>query len=130
MALYPAESQGNDRWGRSTDYMKDAVERFSAKWYPYPWPAAINIAGPATGMEYPGIVFDGIDDAGKELFWISAHEIGHSWFPMIVGFDERRHAWRSEEHTSELQSLMRISYAVCGLQKKTYRTRGTHRKGT
>src|SRR3546814_8264040 len=26
---------------------------------------------------------------------------------------------RSEEHTSELQSLMRISYAVCCLQKKT-----------
>src|SRR3546814_10786282 len=26
---------------------------------------------------------------------------------------------RSEEHTSELQSLMRISYAVFGLQKKT-----------
>src|SRR3546814_9021893 len=28
-------------------------------------------------------------------------------------------AWRSEEHTSELQSLMRISYAVFCLQKKT-----------
>ncbi len=96
MSLYPAESQGADRWGRSTEYMKDAVERFSAKYYPYPWPAAINIAGPATGMEYPGIVFDGIDDAGKTLFWISAHEIGHSWFPMIVGFDERRHAWMDE----------------------------------
>src|SRR3546814_3575320 len=27
---------------------------------------------------------------------------------------------RSEEHTSELQSLMRISYAVFCLQKKTY----------
>src|SRR3546814_6120477 len=26
---------------------------------------------------------------------------------------------RSEEHTSELQSLMRISYAVFGLKKKT-----------
>src|SRR3546814_4832039 len=26
---------------------------------------------------------------------------------------------RSEEHTSELQSLMRISYAVCCLKKKT-----------
>jgi Peptidase family M1 domain len=96
MSFYPAESQGNDRWGRSTEYMKDAVERFSAEYYPYPWPAAINIAGPATGMEYPGIVFDGIPDAGKTLFWISAHEIGHSWFPMIVGFDERRHAWMDE----------------------------------
>src|SRR3546814_3474228 len=25
--------------------------------------------------------------------------------------------WRSEEHTSELQSLMRISYAVCCMKK-------------
>src|SRR3546814_6067887 len=37
---------------------------------------------------------------------------------------EKRHApakqtWRSEEHTSELQSLMRISYAVFCLKKKT-----------
>src|SRR3546814_2867603 len=29
-----------------------------------------------------------------------------------------RLAWRSEEHTSELQSLMRISYAVFCLKKK------------
>src|SRR3546814_4856884 len=29
-------------------------------------------------------------------------------------------AWRSEEHTSELQSLMRISYAVFCLQTTTY----------
>src|SRR3546814_14489743 len=28
--------------------------------------------------------------------------------------------WRSEEHTSELQSLMRISYAVFCLKKKTH----------
>src|SRR3546814_7759163 len=28
------------------------------------------------------------------------------------------HRWRSEEHTSELQSLMRISYAVFCLNKK------------
>src|SRR3546814_3545517 len=28
--------------------------------------------------------------------------------------------WRSEEHTSELQSLMRISYAVFCLKKKIY----------
>src|SRR3546814_5943090 len=29
------------------------------------------------------------------------------------------HSWRSEEHTSELQSLMRTSYAVFCLKKKT-----------
>src|SRR3546814_2961638 len=32
------------------------------------------------------------------------------------------HADRSEEHTSELQSLMRISYAVFCLKKKNHKT--------
>src|SRR3546814_4742605 len=34
--------------------------------------------------------------------------------------------YRSEEHTSELQSLMRISYAVFCLQKKIHNTRPQH----
>src|SRR3546814_9635488 len=34
-------------------------------------------------------------------------------------------AVRSEEHTSELQSLMRISYAVFCLKKKNYKTAET-----
>src|SRR3546814_2725890 len=33
---------------------------------------------------------------------------------------------RSEEHTSELQSLMRISYAVFCLKKKITRTKTSH----
>ena len=95
-SVYPPESVGEGAWSRSTEYVKDTVERFSRKWYPYPWPAAINVAGFSTGMEYPGIVFDGIDDKGKMLFWITAHEIGHDWFPMIVGSNERRNAFMDE----------------------------------
>src|SRR3546814_2958006 len=34
---------------------------------------------------------------------------------------------RSEEHTSELQSLMRISYAVFCLKKKTHKKRIMHK---
>src|SRR3546814_5703203 len=36
--------------------------------------------------------------------------------------------FRSEEHTSELQSLMRISYAVFCLKKKIYNTQHIHTK--
>src|SRR3546814_2410352 len=39
--------------------------------------------------------------------------------------DDMRHD-RSEEHTSELQSLMRISYAVFCLKKKTRTTEVVH----
>src|SRR3546814_6067228 len=35
---------------------------------------------------------------------------------------------RSEEHTSELQSLMRISYAVFCLKKKNHKTHTTYTK--
>src|SRR3546814_9743100 len=34
--------------------------------------------------------------------------------------DGSARSWRSEEHTSELQSLMRISYAVFCLKKNKY----------
>src|SRR3546814_9815143 len=39
----------------------------------------------------------------------------------LIGFFALRHGFgpRSEEHTSELQSLMRISYAVFCLKQKT-----------
>src|SRR3546814_4035167 len=39
----------------------------------------------------------------------------HDWAPLVEGGEAYL---RSEEHTSELQSLMRISYAVFCLKKK------------
>src|SRR3546814_10311471 len=41
---------------------------------------------------------------------------GKTW--RVESIDDEQKAIRSEEHTSELQSLMRISYAVFCLQKK------------
>jgi hypothetical protein len=96
MSVYPVESAGDEAWGRATEYLKKSIEYFSEKWFVYPYPVAINEAGIAGGMEYPGIVFDGITDKGKELYWVTAHEIGHNWFPMIVGSDERRFGWMDE----------------------------------
>src|SRR3546814_2219335 len=42
--------------------------------------------------------------------WLEIDHKNYSWARPLRG--------RSEEHTSELQSLMRISYAVCCLKKK------------
>src|SRR3546814_9388544 len=38
--------------------------------------------------------------------------------PEVIAAFDKADLWRSEEHTSELQSLMRISYAVFCLKKK------------
>ena len=64
MSVYPPESVGPNAWDNSTQYVKDTVEHFSKQWFPYPWPMAINVAGFSTGMEYPGIVFDGVGTRG------------------------------------------------------------------
>ncbi len=95
-SVYPIESTGPDGWARSTEYLKFAVEDFSRKWFVYPWPNAINVGGPVGAMEYPAILFDGMNDQGKTLFYLTVHEIGHSYFPMIVGTNERRSAWMDE----------------------------------
>src|SRR3546814_6055374 len=44
---------------------------------------------------------------------------GNTWSEMVA---------RSEEHTSELQSLMRISYAVFCLKKKTSENKKKHKR--
>jgi aminopeptidase N len=96
MSVYPVESAGENAWGRATEYLKKSIEFFSANYFVYPWPVAVNEAGTAGGMEYPGIVFDGYHDKAGELYWVTAHEIGHNWFPMIVGSNERRYAFMDE----------------------------------
>ncbi|WP_263409950.1 M1 family metallopeptidase [Terriglobus tenax] len=96
MSFYPAEAVGDEGWGRTTEYTKDTVENFSRDWYPYPWPVMTNVAGFSSGMEYPAMVFDGIRSKGKGLFVVTAHEVGHTWFPMIVQSNERRDAWMDE----------------------------------
>src|SRR3546814_10786794 len=56
------------------------------------------------------------DHGGKEENGASVKEQERA--PQRHPEDEDRGQYRSEEHTSELQSLMRISYAVFCLKKK------------
>src|SRR3546814_7103650 len=53
--------------------------------------------------------------------WIAEHGARRAFSSALSGWSTTR--CRSEEHTSELQSLMRISYAVFCLKKKKSRTR-------
>src|SRR3546814_10426254 len=61
-----------------------------------------------------GIVGGGIILAVFDIVFILVVVLG--WDVRLAGFGRQR--GRSEEHTSELQSLMRISYAVFCLKKK------------
>ena len=95
-SMYPVESAGNSAWGRSTEYVKAAIELYSAKWFGYTYPVATNIASAVGGMEYPGIIFCDFSDQNRSLWEVVNHEFGHNWFPMIVGSNERKFPWMDE----------------------------------
>lgn len=96
MSVYPAESKGQAAYGRATQYLKKSIEFYSENYFEYPWTKATVVAGVALGMEYPGIVFCSYKNKGKGLWMDVTHEIGHNWFPMIVGSNERMHMWQDE----------------------------------
>ena len=93
MSVYPVESDGAKGWGRSTEYTKGSIENYSKRWFEYPYPCAVNVASNIGGMEYPGIVFCGYKATEGDLFGVTDHEFGHTWFPMIVGSNERKYGW-------------------------------------
>jgi hypothetical protein len=96
MAVYPVESQGYNAYGRSTQYLKQSIEFYSKTYFEYPWNSAVVVAGVALGMEYPGIVFCSYKIGKGNLWHDVTHEIGHNWFPMIVGSNERSFMWMDE----------------------------------
>ena len=105
MSAYPVESIKKDGWQRSTEMVKAAIEHYSSKWFEFPYPVATNVAGIVGGMEYPGIVFCGYSDSGGDLWGVTDHEFGHTWFPMIVGSNERKYAWMDEGFNTFINEL-------------------------
>ena len=105
MSVYPVESIKQDGWQRSTEMVKASVEHYSKKWFEYPYGVMVNVAGVVGGMEYPGIIFCSYSDSGEELWGVTDHEVGHTWFPMIVGTNERKYAWMDEGFNTFINSL-------------------------
>jgi hypothetical protein len=91
-------------WRRAADYGRQSVEHFSRVLWPYPWSQLTLVEGVVEGgMEYPMFSIVSVNGDAHELLVTLAHEIGHMWFPMQVGSDERRFAWMDEGVASWLE---------------------------
>ncbi|MDE1191029.1 MAG: M1 family metallopeptidase [Arachidicoccus sp.] len=93
-SVYPEESK--PVWDSSTYFTQQSIA-INSMWCDFPYPVATNVAGIVGGMEYPGIVFcEAKQDSYKEFWFVTEHEFGHNWFPMLVGSNERKYAWMDE----------------------------------
>jgi len=88
-------------WERSAEFSRFAIEHLSEMLWPYPWPHMTAVEGVITGgMEYPMMTLIGGDRTDARLFSVTYHEIGHMWFPMMVGTNEKAFTWMDEGLTS------------------------------
>jgi hypothetical protein len=92
-SIYPKEAL--PLWSTSTQMVRESL-KLQSRWFPYPYPSMVNVNGVAGGMEYPMMVFCGERTNEKGLWEVTNHEIGHTWFPMVVGSNERMNMWQDE----------------------------------
>lgn len=104
-AFYRPEMR-RSHWDETARYGKHSVEFLSRYLWPYPYSHMTMVDGPNScgGMEYPMMtcIGGGWDTLG--MYEVTVHEIGHMWFPMLVGSDEKRYAWMDEGITQFNQS--------------------------
>jgi hypothetical protein len=94
------------KWSNAWRYAQHSID-FMSRWtgLPYPWPHMTSVEGGSIiggGMEFPMMTLIGDYNTRSDsaLYYVTAHELGHMWVPMIVSTDERRHAWMDEGTTT------------------------------
>jgi hypothetical protein len=85
-----------DPWKDAADMTRMSLEEYSTRWFHYPWPQMSAVEGPISGMEYPMLVMEAKSEDKYDLYNVVTHEVGHNWFPMIVGSNERVYMWQDE----------------------------------
>jgi len=85
-----------ETWKDAADMSRMSIQEYSERWFPYPWPQISAVEGPISGMEYPMLAMENKSADKYDLYNVITHEIGHMWYPMIVGSNERMHMWQDE----------------------------------
>ncbi|MDP2303468.1 MAG: M1 family metallopeptidase [Ignavibacteria bacterium] len=76
---------------------KEAIEFFENKSpaYPFPYPTMTVYNGDG-GMEFPMMVNDGTTTSRPSTVGLTSHEIAHTYFPFMMGTNEKLYAWMDE----------------------------------
>jgi hypothetical protein len=97
-------------WQDAAKMSRASIEEYSTHWFRYPYPQISAVEGPVSGMEYPMVAMEAQGDDGPDLYNVITHEIGHMWYPMTVGSDERRYAWMDEGFNTFINTFSEERY--------------------
>jgi hypothetical protein len=103
-------------WSEVARYSAHSISFFSEfLGMPYPWPHMTAVeAGEIIGggMEFPMMTLMGDYNqrGADQLYYVTAHELAHMWFPMIISTDERRYTWIDEGNTTFNENMARADF--------------------
>ncbi len=97
-------------WREAAKMSRFSIQEYSDRWLRYPYPQISAVEGPVSGMEYPMVAMEARGQSGPDLFNVVTHEIGHMWYPMVVGSDERRYAWMDEGFNTFINTFSEARY--------------------
>ena len=97
-------------WQDAAKMSRYSILEYSTRWFRYAYPQISAVEGPVSGMEYPMVAMEARGDDGPDLYNVITHEIGHMWYPMMVGSDERRYAWMDEGFNTFINTFSEEAY--------------------
>ena len=98
-AFYKTTGSFTENWEALLPIMEEALKFINTHYGQYPYPVYSFIQGGDGGMEYPmATLITGNRPIGS-LVGVSVHEIMHSWYQMVLGFNESYYYWMDEGFT-------------------------------
>ncbi|HET8649905.1 MAG TPA: M1 family metallopeptidase [Gemmatimonadales bacterium] len=97
-------------WSEASKMARFSIKEYSERWFHYPYPQISAVEGPISGMEYPMLAMESRNQTPAGLYNVVTHEIGHMWYPMTVGSNERLYAWMDEGFNTFINTFSEEDY--------------------
>ena len=98
-ALYNEKSAAVEPWKKLLPIMEEAMLFMNEHYGNYAYPVYSFIQGGDGGMEYPMATLITGNRSLVSLVGVSVHELVHSWYQMMFGFNESYYYWMDEGFT-------------------------------
>ena len=93
-------------WRHAAEQARWAVQGYADRLVSYPYPQVSVVEGAVDGMEYPMLGMDQAQTSQRALDHVLTREVGHNWFPILVGSNERMHTWMDEGFNTFMRALV------------------------
>jgi hypothetical protein len=98
--LYVKNEQTRENWAKLKEYTENAIKYMSDNFGEYPYEQFSVIQGGDGGMEYPMSTLITGHRGLRSLVGVTVHELIHSWYYGVLGFNESSEPWLDEGFTT------------------------------